>query len=459
MKIFNHIQSSPAMTWTITHNFAQKPVGDIVVDIGGGVREKILPLRITHIDNNTFQVDFSIARSGVARLAATGSLSPSSSDSDVGSPINGTIIGSFSSVNSSAAVPTTETLQSPALYYGSTGFVLYDSFTGSGELNGRSVETFTPVITHGRTEIALSARRLTNSSTGLTAGTNYTVDLVVNGVLPAQTVTVNGTQAQTYLDFMFAINSQITGAVIGLYDNKLSFQSLTTGATSSLSIINDLLFSQLSDYVSLAATSGTQGNGSQFVWGTTLTDPVGGGVATLVGTPGQDAPEISVTGEFASPAGIFFEAKFNASTLSSVFLVDLSIGNTSLSLAFNENPGSGSAVRVDARGFNRYTKPDGSLLDPTSGDTIVTTSASFSADRYYSVAVDSRNKVVRAELTSTSIKVYVDNALVLSQVPRWNVQLFATASNQYSTNLSSLTMSKSGSSDNIAVDYVRVGAL
>ena len=70
MKILNHIQVTPAVAWTITHNFGQKVIADTCVSVNGVVT-KILPKKITHVDDNTLRIEFSIARSGSARLISS----------------------------------------------------------------------------------------------------------------------------------------------------------------------------------------------------------------------------------------------------------------------------------------------------------------------------------------------------------------------------------------------------
>jgi hypothetical protein len=65
--VFHHTQATEAMTWTINHNLGHHPTHDVSV-LTGGVLEKIYPLRVTHVDDNTLMLEFSIPRSGFARL-------------------------------------------------------------------------------------------------------------------------------------------------------------------------------------------------------------------------------------------------------------------------------------------------------------------------------------------------------------------------------------------------------
>lgn len=60
---YNHVQSAPASTWTITHNlktaFPQISVYD-------NTNKKIMPNDITIVNENSISVDFSIAQAGKA---------------------------------------------------------------------------------------------------------------------------------------------------------------------------------------------------------------------------------------------------------------------------------------------------------------------------------------------------------------------------------------------------------
>ena len=67
-RVFLHTQSSPASTWSIAHNLNCKPVVEVMVDTGGGAREKIFPQKVLHSSDTIMQISFSAPRSGVARL-------------------------------------------------------------------------------------------------------------------------------------------------------------------------------------------------------------------------------------------------------------------------------------------------------------------------------------------------------------------------------------------------------
>jgi len=70
MKFLNYVQDTPSDTWTIVHNFGQKVVADTWVD-NGGATEKILPRAVVVLDDNTLVIEFSEARTGSTRVAAT----------------------------------------------------------------------------------------------------------------------------------------------------------------------------------------------------------------------------------------------------------------------------------------------------------------------------------------------------------------------------------------------------
>ena len=62
-----HTQSTPASTWTITHNSGYKPVVSVLV-MENGQLTPILPLSIEHTTDNVVVITFSSNRTGEARL-------------------------------------------------------------------------------------------------------------------------------------------------------------------------------------------------------------------------------------------------------------------------------------------------------------------------------------------------------------------------------------------------------
>jgi len=65
--LVTHEQADPATTWTITHNFGGYPMVDVYVMYEGELN-KIIPSGITYVDENTVQVNFTIAYAGYATV-------------------------------------------------------------------------------------------------------------------------------------------------------------------------------------------------------------------------------------------------------------------------------------------------------------------------------------------------------------------------------------------------------
>jgi hypothetical protein len=79
-----HVQSTPASTWTITHNFDGAPTCDVIIPEGNQF-VKILPLEVRHLSDTQLVIEFSVPRTGRARLvgknvalAQPGSIDPGS---------------------------------------------------------------------------------------------------------------------------------------------------------------------------------------------------------------------------------------------------------------------------------------------------------------------------------------------------------------------------------------------
>lgn len=68
MKVYQHTQTMPSTAWTINHNMGCKPAFDVTVDLGGGAREKIYPLKAEHVTDNQLILEFSASKSGYVRL-------------------------------------------------------------------------------------------------------------------------------------------------------------------------------------------------------------------------------------------------------------------------------------------------------------------------------------------------------------------------------------------------------
>ena len=66
---YNHVQSVASTSWAITHNLnVAETVFDVIIDTGGSVFQKALPLSAIHTNNNTLTLTFSAAQSGRARI-------------------------------------------------------------------------------------------------------------------------------------------------------------------------------------------------------------------------------------------------------------------------------------------------------------------------------------------------------------------------------------------------------
>jgi hypothetical protein len=70
MKIMNYTQSTPSTAWTIAHNFGGKVVADTTVTVNG-VPNKIIPLRVTNVDDNTLLIEFSSPYTGSSRVVGS----------------------------------------------------------------------------------------------------------------------------------------------------------------------------------------------------------------------------------------------------------------------------------------------------------------------------------------------------------------------------------------------------
>lgn len=70
MRSYKHLQTTPATVWTVSHNFGVNPVSDVFINNDGAL-EKILPLSVVVIDQNTLQVNFTNSQTGEVRTVST----------------------------------------------------------------------------------------------------------------------------------------------------------------------------------------------------------------------------------------------------------------------------------------------------------------------------------------------------------------------------------------------------
>jgi hypothetical protein len=69
MDVFVHEQTTPASTWTIEHNlYTRAPIVDTYI-MFEGTMQKILPKRVKSLDLNTLEIEWTVPRTGTARIA------------------------------------------------------------------------------------------------------------------------------------------------------------------------------------------------------------------------------------------------------------------------------------------------------------------------------------------------------------------------------------------------------
>lgn len=64
---YTHEQDTPSDTWTVNHNLSRSVIHDVAIDYDGQL-EKVLPLGVTHPDNNTLVIQFSQPFTGTVRV-------------------------------------------------------------------------------------------------------------------------------------------------------------------------------------------------------------------------------------------------------------------------------------------------------------------------------------------------------------------------------------------------------
>jgi hypothetical protein len=103
----------------------------------------------------------------------------------------------------------------------------------------------------GAQEVNVGGTKTGASTTGLANdATNYTVTVTIDGV--AKYVAVTGSTAQTYTNLLAQINTDLGAAGTAfLFGGNIRIRSATSGASSSVAISADTLFSVLTGYVSI----------------------------------------------------------------------------------------------------------------------------------------------------------------------------------------------------------------
>jgi hypothetical protein len=66
--VYQHVQSTPASSWTVVHGLNAYPVIDVFITYGGTL-QKILPLGISYDTPNQCTVAFSTPLAGYATVA------------------------------------------------------------------------------------------------------------------------------------------------------------------------------------------------------------------------------------------------------------------------------------------------------------------------------------------------------------------------------------------------------
>jgi len=66
--IYRHVQESASNAWTIVHGMATYPIVDVYI-LANGVVQKILPLSVVYVDQNTVRINFSTPQTGFATVA------------------------------------------------------------------------------------------------------------------------------------------------------------------------------------------------------------------------------------------------------------------------------------------------------------------------------------------------------------------------------------------------------
>lgn len=116
--------------------------------------------------------------------------------------------------------------------------------------------------TYGFQTVNIGGTAVGTTSTGLTAGTTYTANVIIDGVTYG--VSILGSTAPTIRELIGVINAAITThGIASLTSGNIRVTSARAGTASTVSLVNtggNPLFSSLTGYVSIpAATAGTTG--------------------------------------------------------------------------------------------------------------------------------------------------------------------------------------------------------
>jgi hypothetical protein len=144
----------------------------------------------------------------------------------------------------------------------SASIVSFDSVSNTITITGDATTSFTALkkfnadlfAPSGYQKVDVGGGKILASPTGLANdGTHYTAQITTDGV-DILNVDVIGSSAQTYTGLLAGINSNIAGfAVVSLVDSNLQITAVSTGVTSSVSIVDNNLFNTLTGYSSILA--------------------------------------------------------------------------------------------------------------------------------------------------------------------------------------------------------------
>lgn len=70
-KTLTYVQNVPATSWNIVHDFDNTPISEVLVHVGNGVYEKILPFAVRNVSSTLLVIEFSSPTSGRVRLSAS----------------------------------------------------------------------------------------------------------------------------------------------------------------------------------------------------------------------------------------------------------------------------------------------------------------------------------------------------------------------------------------------------
>lgn len=221
-----------------------------VLNVTGGVRTLVVADKLSAADRARL-VSF-IDQYGSNPLSAP---TAASLDIKLGSAVTGTTPTGLSSVATPTSGVTTMTILPVATELGATGIPAQFDTKGAHDILIAPFDWYDPIpgivtgtsATYGKQEVTFTEKPWSGDPTGLANDTTeYTFTVAVDGGAPT-TITIVGSDAQTYQDLADAVGLQTADAFtfdIG-WDDYWRFESNTSGATSSILVTDVDLFSSL----------------------------------------------------------------------------------------------------------------------------------------------------------------------------------------------------------------------